>query len=57
MSGEQPRIRYVATIRDGTLHEVGDRLIPGREPARFFEMTLKRIGDTAWPAADPVPMK
>ena len=56
-TGEAPKIRYVATIRDATLHEVGDRMIPGREPVRFFEMTLKRIGDTAWPAADAVPMK
>jgi hypothetical protein len=56
-SGEAPRIRYVATIRDGTLTEVGDRIVPGRDPVRFFEMTLKRIGDTGWPAADPVPMK
>ena len=48
-------IRYTATIRDGTLHEVGDRLVPEREPMRFFEMTLKRVADTDWPAANPVP--
>ena len=48
-------IRYTATIRDGTLHEVGERLAPEREPMRFFEMRLKRVGDTDWPAANPVP--
>ncbi len=56
-AGDGPKIRYAATIRDNTLTEVGDRMIPGREPVRFFEMTLKRIGDTGWPAADAVPMK
>lgn len=55
--GPTAKIRYTATIRDGTLHEVGDRIIPDREPVRFFEMTLKRVGDTSWPAADPVPMR
>ena len=50
-------IRYTATIRDGTLHEVGDRLVPEREPIRFFEMRLQRVGDTDWPGANPVPPK
>lgn len=42
-------IRYTATIKDGTLKEVGDQIKPGKGPVRFFEMTLKRIGDTKWP--------
>ncbi len=50
-------IRYTAVIKDGTLHEVGDRIVPGKEPVRFFEMTLKRIGDNDWPAAGAIPMK
>jgi hypothetical protein len=50
-------IRYTAVIKDGTLKEVGDRLEPGRDPVRFFEMTLTRIGDTMWPAAGVVPPK
>jgi hypothetical protein len=47
-------IRYTATIHDGTLHEVGDRIVPGAEPVRFFEMTLKRVGDTDWPAGGAI---
>ena len=47
-------IRYTAVIKDGTLHEVGDRIVPGREPQRFFEMTLKRVGDSDWPAAGAI---
>lgn len=50
-------IRYTATIKDGTLREVGDRIVPGKEPVRFFEMNLKRIGDTDWPAAGQISPK
>ena len=50
-------IRYTATIKDGTWQEVGDRVIPGKDPIRFFEMNLKRIGDTTWPASGWVPAK
>ena len=48
-------IRYVATVKDGELHETGDRVVDGREPIRIFEMRLRRIGDTDWPAAGAVP--
>lgn len=47
-------IRYTATVKDGTWHEVGDRVVPGKDPVRFMEMTLKRIGDTTWPAGGAV---
>jgi hypothetical protein len=49
------RIRYTATLKDGTLFEVGDRIVPDREPVRFFEMRLTRVGNTDWPAGGPVP--
>jgi hypothetical protein len=48
-------IRYEATVTDSTWQEVGDRVLPEQGPIRFFEMDLKRIGDTHWPSADPVP--
>lgn len=50
-------IRYPATIKDGKWKEVGDRIMPGKDPVRFFEMNLKRVGNTDWPAAGAVPMK
>jgi hypothetical protein len=50
-------IRYTAVVKDGTWREVGDRIVPGKEPARFFEMNLKRVGDTDWPAAGAVSPK
>jgi len=43
-------IRYTATIKADTLKEVGDYIESGKEPVRFFEMVLKRVGDTKWPA-------
>lgn len=50
-------IRYTAVIKDGKWHEVGDRIMPGREPVRFLEMNLVRVGDTDWPAAGTIPQK
>ena len=54
-AGPGATIRYTATIRDGELHEVGDRIVAGRDPQRIFDMRLKRLGDTDWPAAGAVP--
>ena len=50
-------IRYTAVIKDGTWLEVGDQIAPGKEPVRFFEMNLKRVGDTTWPASGAVSPK
>ncbi|CAN5509288.1 hypothetical protein BH10PSE14_BH10PSE14_43440 [soil metagenome] len=44
-------IRYTATLKDGVWNEVGDRVMPGQPPQRFFEMNLRRVGDSAWPGA------
>jgi len=50
-------IRYTATIRDGTWHEVGDMIAQGRPPLRVVELNLRRVGDTDWPGAGAVPMR
>ena len=50
-------IRYTAVVKDGTWREFGDRIVPDREPVRFFEMNLTRVSDTRWPAGDPVSPK
>lgn len=50
-------IRYIATVKDGELYEVGERIVAGRAPLRIFEMRLKRIGDVDWPAAGAVSPK
>jgi hypothetical protein len=45
-------IRYTATLAGGTWTEVGDRIVEGQPPQRFFEMHLTRVADTDWPAAN-----
>jgi len=50
-------IRYTAVVKNGAWREVGDRIMPGKEPVRFFEMNLKRVGDTNWPAAGAISPK
>jgi hypothetical protein len=50
-------IHYAAVIKDGVWHEVGDRMMPGKDPVRFFEMTVKRVGDTDWPVAGAISPK
>lgn len=50
-------IRYTATIRDGSLREIGERIAGDAPPVQIFEMNLRRIGDTDWPAGGPVPMR
>jgi hypothetical protein len=47
-------IHYTAVVKDDTWHEVGDRMVPGQDPIRFFEMTLTRVGDSAWPAGGTI---
>ena len=45
-------IRYTATLASGVWTEVGDRIVPGQPPQRFFEMRLRRVSDTDWPGAN-----
>lgn len=53
--GPGATIRYTATVRDGEWHEVGDRIVEGAPPQRVFEMRLRRVGPSDWPAGDAVP--
>jgi hypothetical protein len=50
-------VRYTATIGNGRWREVGERIAGTAPPLQIFEMNLVRVGDTAWPGADPVPMR
>ena len=47
-------MRYTANVANGTWHEYGERVLPGQDPVRFFEMTLIRVGDTDWPEAGAI---
>lgn len=48
-------IRYTAVIKGDAWREIGEQIMPGRPPAQFFEMNLKRVGDSAWPTAGAIP--
>ena len=56
-AGPGATTRYTATIRDGSWREVGERIVAGAAPVQIFEMNLRRVGDTTWPAGDPVPAR
>lgn len=56
-AGPGATIRYTATLKDGVWTEIGERLVEGRPPLKTFEMQLKRIGSTDWPAGGAVPMQ
>jgi hypothetical protein len=43
-------LRYSGTLRDGAWVEVTERLSPGEEPVTISQFTVRRIGETAWPA-------
>lgn len=49
-AGPNARIEYIATVRDGTWHEVGTFIMEGQPPRPMIDMRLTRVGDTDWPA-------
>lgn len=50
---DESTIRYTATVADGIWSEIGERIGPDGRSLQFFEMTLKRVSDTNWPADNP----
>jgi len=50
-------MRYTAVVKNGTWREVGDRIQSGKDPVRFFEMNLKRVGNSDWPASGAIKPK
>lgn len=47
-------VRYTVWVEDGTWHETGEYVPAEGAPFPILEMTMTRIGDTDWPAADVV---
>jgi hypothetical protein len=47
-------IRYTAHVKDGVLHETGERILPDKPPIQFFEMNVRHVGDTDWPNAGAI---
>lgn len=56
-AGPNATIRYNAVVKDGTWVETGEYVAAGQPARKFFEMTLRRVGDTDWPAGGAVPPK
>lgn len=50
-------IRYTATIDGDAFREVGERIAGDGPRMQMFEMNLRRVSDTDWPAAGAVPMR
>jgi hypothetical protein len=50
-------IRYTATFGNGTFREVGHRVVGNAPPVQIFEMNLRRVSDSDWPAGAAVPMR
>jgi hypothetical protein len=55
-AGPGATIRYTATLKDNVWTEIGERLVEGKPAVKMFEMQLKRIGSSDWPAGGAVPM-
>ena len=53
-AGPNAVVRYVAVVDEGRWRQTGDYVAPGMDPVRIFEMDLRRIGDTDWPAGGAV---
>jgi hypothetical protein len=54
-AGPNMTIHYEATVKDGVWTEVGTRVFKsGGEPVKFIELSVTRLGDTAWPAGGSV---
>ncbi len=54
-AGPSATIRYTAVIGNGAWREIGEFMVEGQPPRQIFEMNLKRVGDTSWPAGGAVP--
>ncbi len=54
-AGPNMKIEYVATVKDGAWTEIGHRIAKDGQPVKFIEFTVKRLGDSAWPAAGVIP--
>jgi hypothetical protein len=50
------KIRYTAVIKPDSWREIGEYISPGKDPIQFFEMNLKKVGETVWPSAGAIPM-
>ncbi len=48
-------VRYTAVYKDGLWVETGERIAGDKPGVKVFEMDLRRVSDTDWPAAGAIP--
>ena len=48
-------VRFTATVKADSWREVGEYVAKDKPPVKTFEMNLKKVGDTEWPLAAPIP--
>ena len=51
------KIAYEAIVKDGVWTEAGTRIPKDGASVKFIEFSVKRLGDTAWPASGVIPPK
>lgn len=53
-AGPKARMHFVAVVQNGSWHETGDFIGADGKARRNFEMTVKKLRPTAWPATKAV---
>lgn len=54
-AGPNMKIAYEAIVKDGVWTEGGTRIPKDGMPVKFIEFSVKRLGDSAWPASGVIP--
>lgn len=53
-AGPNAIMQYTATFDGNSWSQIGQYVVEGAEPVQVFQMNLERVGDSDWPAANPV---
>lgn len=56
-AGPQARMHFKAIVQNGRWTETGELIGPSGPPQRTFEMTVRRLRPTKWPAGAPALVK
>ena len=53
-AGPRAKMHFTATVKNGMWNETGDYVAEGSDPRRTFEMNVRRLRPSDWPAGKPV---
>ncbi len=54
-AGPNMKIAYEAVVQDGVWTEIGTRIPKDGVPQKFIELSVTRLGNSAWPLAGVIP--